>query len=160
MLPREMWFRTGPGAMARFRAALIIGIGSITGPGAASALASDQVTQAPFTYVIDYTPLQETAPEFKDKLSQATPTLYHPGYDMRYLGRFGFGGMVAPYRNIPYETFSQEIKEYIRFLRRQGVRWITPYLCNQTISGNDIQRYGVWEVYDRWQEYAFLGLGA
>jgi hypothetical protein len=124
-----------------------------------AALASDHTTQVPFTYVIDYTALQATNPEFRELLAAATPTLYHTGYEMRYLGRFGFGGMVAPYRNTPYATFLQEMKEYTRFLHRQGVRWITPYLCNQTISGNDAQRYGAWEVYDRWQDFAFLGLG-
>ena len=123
------------------------------------AFAAAPTSQVPFTYVIDYTPLQETDPDFRGHFSQATPTLYHPGYDLRYLGRFGFGGMVAAYRNMPYADYEAQQKEYLQFLRRQGVQWITPYLCNQTISGNDRLRFGVWEVYDHWQDFAFLELG-
>ena len=123
------------------------------------AFSKEPTTQVPFTYVIDYTALQATNPEFRQKLSIGTPTLYHPGPEMRYLGRYGFGSTVMDYRNMPYETYEQQIKDYIKFLHQKGVRWITPYLCNQTISGNDKYRYGAWEVYDRWEEFQFLGLG-
>ncbi|HPI73134.1 MAG TPA: beta-galactosidase trimerization domain-containing protein [bacterium] len=128
---------------------------SITAAGYTAAPTS----RLPFTYVIDYASLQETDPDFRRQFLQAAPTLFHPGPELRYLGRFGFGGMVTPYRNMPYATYEAQVKEYLQFLRAQGVRWITPYLCNQTISGNDVHRYGVWEVYDRWQDFAFLGLG-
>ena len=121
--------------------------------------AQKPVTQVPFTYVIDYTNNQESLPEFRSNFSNGVPTLFHSGSGMRYLGRFGFGGMVLENRTIAYQDYLQQIQDYLEFLRQKGVRWVTPYLCNQTISGNYQKRYGVWEVWDHWEEYHFLQLG-
>ena len=116
-------------------------------------------TATPFIYVIDYATGQERNPEYREHFEKAAPDLFHPGSDCRYLGRFGFGTGVLDSRHTPYETYRKEMKDYIDFLHEKGVRWITPYLCNQTISGNDTLRLGAWEVYDRWEDFAFLGLG-
>ena len=124
-----------------------------------SAVSEVPTTQVPFTYVIDYTGLQATNPEFREKLSEGTPTLYHPGPEMRYLGRYGFGSPVMDFRNMPYQTYERQIKDYLQFMRQKGIRWVTPYLCNQTISGNVDYRYGVWEVHDRWEDFSYLQLG-
>ena len=56
------------------------------------------------------------------------------------------------------QEYKQQIREYLKFLKEKGVHWVTPYLCNQTISGNYKQRYGVWEIYDHWQDYEFIQL--
>jgi len=116
-------------------------------------------TRVPFIYVIDYTRGQERASDFRANFDCGVPALYHPGPDLRYLGRFGFGSMVIEGRETPYEVYEKELRDYLHFLRKKGVRWVTPYLCNQTISGNDHERFGAWEVYDSWNDFTFLNLG-
>ncbi len=117
------------------------------------------VSHIPFTYVIDYTNEQEVLPEFRGNFSTGVPTLFHPGSGMRYLGRFGFGGMVLDNRNIIFNEYKEQIQDYLKYLDSLGVRWVTPYFCNQTISGNYEKRYGVWEIFDHWENYGYLNLG-
>ena len=121
--------------------------------------ADEPITKAPFSYIIDYQVGQSTDKEFRKHFDLDAPALYHPGSDLRLLGRYGFGSMVTANRTDDFEKFMAEAKDYSAFLRRKGVRWITPYFCNQTISGNDTTRLGVWHVYDNWEKFQALGLG-
>ena len=75
------------------------------------------VSKVPFTYVIDYTYNQAVMPEFRINFSSGIPSLYHPGAGLRYLGRFGFGGMVFDNRKVPFEEYKQQIREYLKFLK-------------------------------------------
>ena len=113
----------------------------------------------PFTYVINYEENQAIKPEFRDNFVNGAPTLFHPGSGLRYLGRFGFGSTVMDNRHTPYGMYKKQIQDYLEFLHEKDVRWITPYLCNQTISGNYDKRFGAWEVIDNWEDYFFLNYG-
>lgn len=124
-----------------------------------SAHAGNPTSSVPFTYVINYTVNQAIDPEFRTRFDTAVPALYHPGSDLRFFGRFGFGTGVIENRHTPYNEYKQQITDYVKFLHQKGVRWITPYLCNQTISGNVDARFGAWEAYDNWDKYAFLNYG-
>lgn len=121
---------------------------------AGTGLAHGPKTQVPFTYYIDYTPDQSILPAFRENFETEVPTLFHPGSDLRYFGRFGFGATVLESRFTPYETYEQQTRDYLKFLHGKGVRWVTPYLCNQTISGNPDERFGPWEVVEHWKKYA------
>ncbi|HNT88135.1 MAG TPA: hypothetical protein PKL84_09750, partial [Candidatus Hydrogenedentes bacterium] len=127
---------------------------------ARGAHAAPPVTHAPFTYEIDYTVGQAVDPEFRGRFEAFAPDLYHGGSDLRYLGRYGFGSTMVEGRDEPYERFLENSRAYVGYLRARGVRWVIPYLCNQTLSGNPATGYGAWEVYDRWDTLAgSLGLG-
>lgn len=131
---------------------LLLGMGAAqedTGP----------VTRVPFTYEINYSREQAKNERFKGRFEHSVPVLYHAGADLRYLGRYGFGSTVYGSRKVAYPQYVEETRAYLDFLHGKGVRWVIPYLCNQTISGNDATRYGAWEVYDRWEEFQALGLG-
>lgn len=117
------------------------------------------VTQVPFTYYIDYTPNQTVLPEFRKRFETEVPTLFHPGSDLRFFGRFGFGSTVQENRFTPFNVYEQQTREYLDFLHGKGVKWVTPYFCNQTISGNYEERYGAWEVIDNWNKFAHLKKG-
>ena len=84
------------------------------------------------------------------------PQLYHTSADLRYLK--GFGSFKNP-MDVPFEVYKEQLRDYLDFLHGNGVRWVLPYLCNQTIEGNDRLRTVAWEVYDRWEEFQSLGLG-
>ncbi|MBN2327949.1 MAG: beta-galactosidase [Candidatus Omnitrophica bacterium] len=129
---------------------LMAGLCSHTG------FALDAKTETPFIYIIDYTPAQHRSPEFLAHFEKHSPDLYHPGADLRYLK--GFGGSMNP-MDVSFEAYQKQIQDFLTRLREKGVRWITPYLCIQTIIGNDEKRTGAWEVYDRWDAFSFLGLG-
>lgn len=116
-------------------------------------------TSVPFTYEIDYREGQAEDPAYLQRFQEAPPDLFHGGADLRYLGRFGFGAMVYESRSVSHEQWRETVGAYTRALHERGVRWVIPYLCNQTIAGNDATRYGAWEVYDHWNDFAALGLG-
>jgi glycosyl hydrolase family 42 (putative beta-galactosidase) len=40
-----------------------------------------------------------------------------------------------------------------------GVKWLIPYICNQTLVGNPDRRTGVWMFWDHWDEYTEFGVG-
>ena len=118
--------------------------------------ALDTVTEVPFSYTIDYQLNQHKEKEFWKKFDPVAPDLFHPGSDLRYLSQFGGATMTL---DSSYEDHEKAVREYLAYLREKGVKWITPYLCNQTITGNDVKRTGAWEVVDRWEELGNLGLG-
>ncbi len=110
--------------------------------GAASAFADVPITKTPFIYESNSTKGQATDPAFKERFNTTAPELYHLRSDFRYLGRFGVGGMVSDSRRVGYDAYIEETRAYTDSLHEKGVRWITPYLCNQTLSGNDGTRFG------------------
>ncbi len=113
-------------------------------------------TQTPFLYIINYEEDQYRDPEFREKFDPFVPELYHTGPSLRYLQ--GFGGCMNP-MDVPFDEYRKEVRDYMDDLRKRGVKWITPYLCNQTIMGNDQLRTHAWEIFDRWDEFKSLGLG-
>jgi hypothetical protein len=123
------------------------------------ALADVPVTKVPFIYETNRISGQATDPEFRKRFDDGAPAYYHLRSEYRFLGRYGFGGMVLEMRSEDYDTFLREMRDHTDFLHEKGVRWITPYLCNQTLSGNDQTRFGAWEVFDHWERFENLGLG-
>lgn len=117
--------------------------------------ALDTKTEPPFLYIIDYTPDQHRDSEFRKKFDSFVPDLYHPGPNLRYLK--GFGGCENP-MDLSFDAYKEQVQDYLDYLHDKGVKWITPYLCNQSITGHYRDRTGAWKVYDQWEKYRFLGL--
>ncbi len=121
-----------------------------------TATALDTVTETPFTYIIDYYTNQHRDKEFWKHFESTAPDLFHPPSDLRYMTGFGASG--NPMED-DVDVYFKEMRAYLDYMRGKGVKWITPYLCNQTIIGNDVKRTGAWAAYDRWDELQGLGLG-
>ena len=110
-------------------------------------------TQVPFIYGYSNTDDQAVNEAFRAEFDDARPDLFHADGDMRYLGRYGFGCPIYPSRERSYEAYLAEMKDFLAFLRGQGVQHSIAYLCNQSMFGNADTRLGAWEVYDRWKEF-------
>jgi len=120
----------------------------------------DPTTRVPFTYAADYTLGQSASPEFREtRFRDCPPDLYHCGSDLRYLARYGYGAVVTDSRFVPYEDFVSEVRSYVADLHGKGIRWTIPYLCPQTLSGEDWNGFGAWEAYANWDRFQALGLG-
>ncbi|HQE81489.1 MAG TPA: hypothetical protein PLM14_00730 [Candidatus Hydrogenedentes bacterium] len=144
---------------AKRRALCAVLVGVLLAGGNVPAWCDRPVTHVPFVYEIDYEDGQARKGSFKEHFETFAPELFHPGPDLRYFGRFGFGSGVPLERSMSFEAYAEETAAYIRFLHDKGVRWVTPYLCNQTLTGNEVTRSGAWEVLDRWEEFEPLGIG-
>jgi len=53
----------------------------------------------------------------------------------------------------------EKARKLVSMLHEAGVRWVIPYICNQTVSGNPETRLGIWKFYDHWDEYTRFGIG-
>ena len=44
-------------------------------------------------------------------------------------------------------------------LHGAGVKWVLPYICNQSLAGNPETRTGIWMFWDHWDDYARFDIG-
>lgn len=138
----------------RFDSCIVITIVLFLQPADSGAL--ETLTEVPFLYISNGTHRQHQDEEFRKNFDPVVPQLYHTSSDLRYLK--GLGSFKNP-MNVPFEVYKEQLQGYLDFLHGNGVRWVLPYFCNQTIEGNDRLRTVAWEVYDRWEEFQSLGLG-
>ena len=129
-------------------------------------------TSTPLTYVIDYAMDHlDRLDAYVREVAAAAPQLLHLGHDTPFKGGSGprrapeplGGAQAARYPLLsPAATgeYIQALKQLIDRLHRAGVEMVIPYVCNQTIGGDDRQRRGLWEFYDHWDEYREFGLPA
>lgn len=124
------------------------------------------VTARPITYVIDYRDHLPDMDAHVEELRPAPPTLYHIGsLDTPMPNSWGAG---FPYGNkggaalAPPEEITRRLeanRQLVSKLHEVGVRWVIPYICNQTLAGNRETRTGIWRFYDHWDDYRQLGIG-
>ena len=142
---------------------VLLALGAFINPSVAAA---KPVTQVPFTYVIDYRTGQLGNAEFMSTMREAPPTLFHTGFGPTlFASSWGAGGHAeeeALQLQSPDElrTRMAKIKQFTDELHDAGVKLVIPYLCNQSLFGDDKLRTGLWAFYDRWDEYAEFGIGA
>jgi len=128
--------------------------------------AAKPLTRVPFTYVIDYRPGQLGDEELIRRIREAPPTLYHTGFGPTlFSSTWGGGAHLEPDAmklHSPSELHARirTIKQFNNALHAAGVTLVIPYLCNQSLFGDDKLRTGFWEFYDRWDEYSEFGIGA
>jgi len=128
-------------------------------------------TSLPFTYILDYGSKHLGNPDYVPAVATAPPTLLHLGKDVPLNHGWGpvraLGGENQAYGRGDYidRISPEEVQKRIDglramtdALRRQGVRWVTPYICAMTVNGDEKKRTGFWEFYDHWDEYRHLGL--
>jgi len=119
------------------------------------------VTRVPMTYTIGYKNHLNEAKADTEKILEAPPDIFHTGNR-----EIPFNARIGPmegeaYGLIPPDQVRekiQRIQEFTRHVRSSGVRWIIPYICNQTVFGDAEKRIGFWEFYDHWDEYSEFGL--
>jgi len=131
----------------------------------ACASAAKPLAQVPFTYVIDYRPGQLDDEDLVRKISEAPPTLYHTGFGPTLFSSSWGGGAHlesdAMKLHSPDELRARMamLKQFNDALHAAGVKWVIPYLCNQSLFGDDKLRTGFWEFYDGWGKYSEFGIG-
>ncbi len=147
--------------------------------GTGGSARAPQLSQAPFTYILDYGPDHLNSPEYLAKIRQAPPTLLHLGKDVPFTHNWGpiqatggenqAYGKRKPYapedytrRLSPDETRQrlEDLTRLARELHHANVKWVTPYICSMTIGGHPERRAGFWEFLDHWGEYKAFHLGA
>jgi len=130
-----------------------------------SASAAKPVTKVPFTYVIDYRPGQIGNANFLAKMKEAPPTLYDTAFGPTlFASSWGGGAHLekdAMRLQSPDEmrVRMEKIKQFTDELHAAGVEQVIPYLCNQSLFGDDKLRTGFWAFYDRWDEYSEFDIG-
>jgi len=123
------------------------------------------LTDLPVTYLLDYRDNHlENVDAFIGEIEAAPPYLLHVAHDVPFPNTWGIGyaGWDGKYRIItPGEMRKRirEIKEYVSRVHSAGVKVFIPYICNQTLGGNPEERTGIWEFYDRWDDYSEFGIG-
>ncbi len=123
-------------------------------------------TTVPFTYVIDYEQYLNEPDEFIEKLAQAPPHLLHVSHDAPFNNTWGPFYQPGSFQNTPIRLSPEKmqgrislIRDYVDRLHKAGVDIFVPYICNQTLAGNLEKRTGIWEFYDRWEEYSEFDFG-
>ncbi len=124
------------------------------------------VTGLPITYIIDY---RDHLPDMEahiEELRPSPPTLYHIGtLDTPMPSCWGAAFPHEPEGGAALadpEEIAQRLDTNRRFvakLHEIGVRWVIPYICNQTLGGNRETRTGIWKFYDHWDDYREFGVG-
>ncbi len=136
-------------------------------PGEAPDAGADRpTTQVPFTYILHYDHGQIVDPAYVKRFDEAPPELYHPGHNVRFLGHYGVGAGIPRADDGPgaptpeaQRKWLARVRQFTDDLHARGVRWITPYLCNQTITGDPKARSVFWELFDRWESFSEYDLG-
>lgn len=130
-----------------------------------SASAAKPVTQVPFTYVIDYRPGQIGNAKFLARMKEAPPNLYDTAFGPTLFASSWGGGAHLEKDAVRLQSPDEmrarmdEIKQFTDAVHAAGVKWVIPYLCNQSLFGDDKLRTGLWAFYDRWEEYSEFGIG-
>jgi len=128
--------------------------------------AGKPLTRVPFTYVIDYRPGQLGDEELIRRIGEAPPTLYHTGFGPTLFSSTWGGGAHLEQDAMKLHSSDElrarmnTIKAFNHALHASGVKWVIPYLCNQSLFGDDKLRTGFWEFYDQWDEYAEFDIGS
>jgi len=121
-------------------------------------------SRTPFTYEIGYERDHVGNPEFTRKVAAGKPGILHTGHDVPLNSATGNTVQFIPegMRYISPEELPARIKElkaFVREMKEAGAEKVIPYIITMLIIGNPITRTGFWQLYDRWEEFADLGLG-
>jgi len=127
--------------------------------------ASDEwTTSAPITYCIDYRDGHVGNSAYLKTIADAPPDLLHVGEDVPFSSVYGTKDGYAgdKFKLLSAEELRAKIAaltEYVASLHRAGVRWVIPYINNKAVIGDHIKRTGMWEIFDRWDQYQEFGFG-
>jgi hypothetical protein len=130
---------------------------------AAGAL-DDWKSSTPITYCIDYKAGHVGNAAYLKTISEAPPELLHVGEDVPFSSVFGTKDGYAgnKFKLLTPEELGAKIadvKGYLESLHRAGVRWVIPYINNKAAIGDHVKRTGIWELFDRWDQYGGFGFG-
>lgn len=136
------------------------------------------VSRIPELYTINYSSQNHlVSPDFLERLRRGPPDVFHAGKDGPFVHNWGpiagwggenvYGGgkdRAAYHRRLtPAELDGRfaECRSYVRAMHEAGVGKLYHYVGAFTIGGNPAPdvRYGFWEFYDHWDEYARFGIG-
>jgi len=130
----------------------------------------DLPTDAPFTYIRDYKNNHLNNPDYVKQIAANPPELLVVGKDLPVHHNWGAvqgtGGENQAYgegehiRRISSAELLRKMNALRRFtddMHHVGVKLVMPYICTKTIGGHHEKRTGLWEFYDRWNEYKGLG---
>jgi hypothetical protein len=121
-------------------------------------------TRLPFTYCIDYSPTNVTAPEFRQRLAQGPPHLMHVGHDLPFRSLVGTAigyDLINTSPVSPDDVAAQveQLKAYVAALHEMGITTVIPYLTNCIMWGEHERRVGFWRFFDHWYDYGDFGIG-
>ena len=129
-------------------------------------------TTLPFTYVLDYGSKHLGNADYVPMVGTAPPVLLHLGKDVplnhgwgpvKALGgenqAYGTGTHIERISPAQVRERISGLRKMVDALHKNGVRWVTPYICGMTVNGDHERRTGFWDFYDHWDDYRPLGLG-
>ena len=121
-------------------------------------------TRLPFTYCIDYSPTNVTAPEFRQRLAEGPPTVMHVGHDVPFRAHLGSAAgyeltSAAPVSPDEVRAQVEQLKAYVAALHQMGIATVIPYLTNCIMWGEHERRLGFWRFFDHWCDYGDFGIG-
>lgn len=121
-------------------------------------------SRVPFTYEIGYETNHVGNPDFTRRVAAGRPGLLHTGHDVPLNSATGNTIQFTPHEmrylspeDIPARI--EELRAFVQELHEAGARKVMPYIITMVFIGNPITRTGFWQLYDRWEEFAPLGLG-
>ncbi len=123
------------------------------------------LTDLPISYLIDYRDNHlDNVDSFVSEIKEAPPYLLHVAHDVAFPNTWGIGypRWSEEYRVIAPDEMRirvKEVTEYVSRIHKAGVKVFIPYICNQTLGGNSEKRTGIWDFYDRWDDYSEFGIG-
>jgi len=127
-----------------------------------------QRTGRPITYVIDYTHRDWFRPDagqaLLEGLRSAPPELLHMGHDGPFVNHWGAvcldaAGNLALAVPDDIRKRADNIRAFIEQAHGLGIKRVIMYVCNQTLAGDPDKRTGIWQFYDRWDDYREFGFG-
>jgi hypothetical protein len=125
---------------------------------------ADGTPRGPITYVIAYGEGLTTSDEWLKTVVENPPHLLHHGHCVPLSNLWGPTEGYSPW-NPDHESGMKEICEKVVELRQgierlhqAGVKWVIPYINPSIIGGDDIERTGFFNFWDRRDEFAEIGL--
>jgi len=121
-------------------------------------------SSVPFTYEIGYASNKVGNREFYRDVAAGRPRLVHVGHDVPLNSATGNTIQFTPsaMRYIEPDQIPariEELRAYVHALHEAGATTVIPYLITMLLIGSPMKRTGFWQLYDRWEEFASLGLG-
>ena len=122
-------------------------------------------TSVPMTYVHDGRDFLGELDTLLPEVTAAAPDIYH--INPMNVPFPNTSGPAFPVEGIPdYIEPPELVQKRLERARRvaetfheAGVKWVLPYICNQTLVGHPDTRTGIWMFYDRWDDYTEFGIG-